>query len=266
MQPESEIAAMHLRSFNRFQAAALHLCFSLLLALLVFCLFRFLWYPDGLFGVAAAGKLLLLVTGVDVVIGPLLTLVVFNPKKKNLPFDLAVIAVLQVSALAYGVQVMLDSRPIFLVGVTDRFELVMANELADADLAKATQPEFGQRSWTGPVLVGAKRPASSAARSQLLFDTLEGKSDLDRRPEYYVPYSEISADLLKRGTHLSHWGSVDHPEVKRALAYVRQRQLDPGQVLVLPLKTRLRFAALLIDPAAGKPLRAFDFDPYEVHP
>lgn len=257
---------MHLRSLNRYKAAVLHLSFSLLLALLVFCLFRFLWYPDGLFSVAAAGKLLLLVTGVDVVMGPLLTLVVFNPKKKSLPFDLAVIVILQVSALSYGVHVMLGSRPIFLVGVTDRFELVLANELSDEDLAKATRPEFSHRSWTGPMVVGAKRPSTSAARSQLLFETLGGKADLDRRPEYYVPYRQIKADLLNRGTYLSHWGSVDHPEVKAALAYVRQQQLDPERVTVLPLKARIRFAALLIDPVSYKPLRAFDFDPYDVHP
>ena len=46
--------------------------------------------------------LILLMIGVDVVIGPLLTLIVFDPKKKHLKFDLVVIAALQLAALAYG--------------------------------------------------------------------------------------------------------------------------------------------------------------------
>ncbi|HWT14265.1 MAG TPA: type IV pilin accessory protein, partial [Patescibacteria group bacterium] len=103
---------MGIRGLNRWQASAGHLGFSVVLGLAVFALFRFLWYPDALFTLAGAGKLLLLVVGIDVVLGPLLTLIVFHPAKKSLIWDLAIIVAVQFGALGYGVWVMAQSRPV----------------------------------------------------------------------------------------------------------------------------------------------------------
>jgi hypothetical protein len=58
------------------------------------------WYPQHYFAAMGGTTLILLLIGVDVVIGPLITLIVFDPKKKSLRFDLAVIAVLQLGALS----------------------------------------------------------------------------------------------------------------------------------------------------------------------
>ena len=49
--------------------------------------------------------------GVAVVIGSLITLVIFDPKKKALKFDLSVIAALHLAALAYGCHVMVRIAP-----------------------------------------------------------------------------------------------------------------------------------------------------------
>lgn len=254
------------RHLNRFQAAALHLTGSALIAVVVFLLFQFVWYPDGLFHVAAAGKLLLLVAGVDVVIGPLLTLAVFNPNKRLLPFDLTVIAILQVAALSYGVTIMLQSRPVFLVGVIDRFELVMANEIEPDDLAAAKDTPYARLSWSGPVLVGAKSPESREQRNKLLFESLAGGADIDRQPARYTDYAQASAGLVERARPLADWVGHSHPGVMAARDWVLRHDRRLDQVLVLPLKARFAFAAILLDPASGQPLHTFDFDPYEVLP
>ncbi len=78
---------MNLRNLNRWQAGSGHLSFSVLLGAAVFVLFRFVWYPDALFELGGAAKLMLLVVGIDVALGPLLTLIVFDPKKKSLIGD-----------------------------------------------------------------------------------------------------------------------------------------------------------------------------------
>lgn len=256
---------MFLRSLNRFKASSIHLTLSLLLGVVIFLLFRLVWYPDGLFGISGAAKLLFLIVAVDVTLGPLLTLVVFNPKKKSLPFDLTVILLLQLSGLAYGVYIMLQSRPVFLVGVTDRFELVAANEVLPEELAKARNHRFNRLSWTGPVLVGAKRPEASELRSQLLFEALAGKPDLDRRPEYYVDFPEVVPTLLERGRPLADWEKDAHlGEVKDAFGYARRHGLDPKKIKVLPIKVRSEFGAVLVDPVSAAPLHVFAFDAYQL--
>lgn len=58
--------------------------------------------PPGLLEMARAGRLLATLAAVDLVMGPLLTLVEFKPGKKSLKFDLTAIALLQAGALLYG--------------------------------------------------------------------------------------------------------------------------------------------------------------------
>src|SRR5688572_13652896 len=130
---------LKLASLNRWQAAGSHLALSAIIGAAVLAAMILVWYPPPYFDAAGGNELVLLMVGIDVALGPLLTLAVFNPRKGmgKLRFDLAVIAFFQVAALAYGVHVMFVARPAYLVFAVDRFDLVMANTLPDAELAKA---------------------------------------------------------------------------------------------------------------------------------
>ena len=125
---------LKLASLNRWQAAGSHLALSAIIGATVLAAMIFVWYPPPYFEAAGGNDLVLLMLGVDVALGPLLTLAVFNPRKGmgKLRFDLAVIAFFQLAALAYGVHVMFIARPSYLVFAVDRFDLVMANTLPDA--------------------------------------------------------------------------------------------------------------------------------------
>ena len=94
---------LRLESLNRWKAAAIHLSLSALIAATVVTVMLLVWYPPPHFHAMGGEGLLKVLVGVDVTLGPLLTLIIFNPKKKSLRFDLSVIAALQVAALAYGV-------------------------------------------------------------------------------------------------------------------------------------------------------------------
>src|SRR6185295_19523130 len=104
-------ARMDLARYTRWQAAPLHLLISAVIASMVLAVMMLLWYPRPFFEAAGGKMLLLLMIGVDVIVGPLLTFIVFDPRKKQLKVDLAIIAVLQVAALAYGGWVMFEARP-----------------------------------------------------------------------------------------------------------------------------------------------------------
>src|SRR4029078_12975478 len=109
---------------SRWKAAGIHLSISLLIGLIVGALLFGVWYPPPYFHAAGADQLVLLLVSVDIVLGPLLTLVVFKSGKWGLKFDLTLIAVMQTIALVYGLSVVLRSRPVFLVAAVDRFVLV----------------------------------------------------------------------------------------------------------------------------------------------
>ena len=97
--------------FSRWQAAGTHLLVSIAIAVAVVALMLALWYPGPLFEAAGGTGLLYILVGVDVVLGPLLTLIVFKSGKRGMKFDLAAIGLVQAAALLYGMHVVFLARP-----------------------------------------------------------------------------------------------------------------------------------------------------------
>jgi hypothetical protein len=83
---------------TRWKASAIHLSICALIGLSVLAMILLLWYPEPYFEAMGGKHLLMILLGVDVVLGPFITLIIFNPKKKSLKFDLAVIALVHVSS------------------------------------------------------------------------------------------------------------------------------------------------------------------------
>lgn len=118
-----------LRNYNRYQAAFGHFAISLIIFAILGYLVYFCWYPQPLFAIDAGWQGLRIIAFVDFVLGPFITLFIFNPKKKELFKDLAIIALIQASALSYGVYHVYQSRPAFVVYADNAFYTVAASEL-----------------------------------------------------------------------------------------------------------------------------------------
>ncbi|MFT3792837.1 MAG: TfpX/TfpZ family type IV pilin accessory protein [Rudaea sp.] len=246
---------------TRFQAAAIHLGISLAIAALVGCLIYFVWYPPPYFRVAGGSNLMLLIMGVDIVVGPLLTLVIYKAGKKGLRFDLACIAVLQAAAFLYGFWVIAQARPVFIVARLDRFIPVYANDLDDADLAQAKRPEFAARSWTGPRLVGAKLPVDTKEKSDLLFSALAGK-DVEKFPKYYVPYADVADAMLAKAMPLSELAAKSPGNKTIIERYVKDSGQAIDQLAWLPLQGRTDSYTMVLSRASKQPLDALAIDPW----
>ena len=97
---------------DRLRASGLHFCISLCIAALAAMLVFFVWYPAYYREVSGGRDLFLILVAVDVVLGPLITLVIFNRAKPwpVLARDLAVIALLQLVALGYGMWTVFVAR------------------------------------------------------------------------------------------------------------------------------------------------------------
>ncbi len=197
---------------NRRAASSAH--FALVAAVLagVFFLAYAWWYPMGLFMSARGFDLFVLIAATNLVVGPLLTFIVYVPGKKGLAFDLVVIGALQAAALAYGLYVLHESRPVFLVFVKDRFELVRANGIPQPHLERARATPYGELPIDGPRLVGALLPLDPAERQRIVIATITTIGlDLHHYPHLYVPYDSVRGEARARAAPLS-----------------RLRELNPG--------------------------------------
>lgn len=144
------------------RAAAVHFSVTLLVAALVSVLVFFVWYPWPFYELVPGKSLFWLVIGIDVVCGPLLTLVLWNPAKpaRELVLDLSLVALIQLAALSYGIHNVYQARPVHVVFEMDRLRLVTASEIEHADLPEAL-PEFQTLPWHGPTLASVRPPKDS---------------------------------------------------------------------------------------------------------
>lgn len=118
---------LKLTRLNRYQAFASHLVISLLIFIIIFLCITQYWYPGILFDSSNGLKAVGLIIGIDLILGPMLTLLIFNPKKASLPFDLSTIAIIQVLALAYGTWTIHSSRPLAIAYINTSFITLYAN-------------------------------------------------------------------------------------------------------------------------------------------
>jgi len=108
---------MSSRFYASVHAAGIHLLCSVFVALLASVLVFGMWYPFPFRELSGGRELFLLVVVVDVICGPILTLVLFCPKKPRAELwrDLGLVAFIQLGALFYGLGAVREARPLFLV-------------------------------------------------------------------------------------------------------------------------------------------------------
>lgn len=245
---------------TRWKAASIHLLISATVALGAAALIFGLWYPSPFARAAGAFDLILVMLGVDLVVGPLLTTIVYKHGKPGMRFDLAVIGLLQASAFAYGMTVVAGARPVFVVGAIDRFVLVTADALDDKDLADAKTAEFRSRSWSGPRVVNALRPEASSERTDLLFSGAFGK-DLELFPKYYADYAKNAAPLLERAQSLD--DLAKKPGAPPLIdAWLSRSGHARAEVVWLPLVGRGHDVSLLLNRSDGRILDMLPIDPW----
>jgi hypothetical protein len=233
------------------KAASLHLGLSAAVAACVAALVFALWYPMPYREVSGGRELFLLVAAVDVVIGPLLTLAVFDRRKPRAELlrDLGVIVLLQVAALGYGLNAVAKARPALVALEGDRLRVIRAIELEDIDLGKAPA---GMRtlSWLGPTLV-ATRPPRESEKLEAIQRGLAGE-DIGMRPDFWLPAEQTREAFAQAAVPLDRLFRM-RPERKadldRAVAATSRSEAQLGY---LPILARRTDWSALVDRSSGE--------------
>lgn len=235
---------------QRFRAGGLHLLISVAAALIACAVIFFIWYPYPYDLAQGVSRLVLIMIAVDVVIGPLITTIVFNRAKKELKFDLAIVATVQLAALIYGLHAIYGGRPAYLVYVVDRFELVPIQDVDRASMAKA-DPAF--RPGIGvPPRFAARLPEDVEMRNKLMFEAGFGGPDLAQRPEFFVPLADEMANLLKRVRPLDELQRINELDETTWQTLLADFKRDEAELSYLPMSAKVRDGAVILDRATGE--------------
>ena len=245
---------------TKLQAFIGHLCLSLAVVGSVCAVIFFVWYPHPYFEAKGAWNVLRVLLGVDLVVGPTLTLILYRPGKRGLKVDMTFIAVVQLAALIYGTSVIFRERPYFAVFAVDRFEVVARHEV---DLAEATDPRLLEKPVVGPRLVVALRPATIDGMQKLLEDVIfEGKPDIERRPEFWSPYEDQTAHVLTKVVDLAKLAASPNNDAGQIERFLKRNDRSMDELAYVPLVGQNRDFAFVVDKASGQPLDIIDIDPW----
>jgi len=229
------------------KAASVHLLLSTLVALLTASIVFGLWYPYPYSELAGGRELFFLIICVDLICGPLLTAIMFNPVKprSELWRDLGLVILIQVAGLGYGLWVVWEARPLFLVQEVDRFKVIAMPDLAGASIAElpaALQPRW----WAGPKTLAIRDPKDIEEKNKVMFEAVQGGRDYAERPEFYLSYEgEAAMKSLQRAKPLSIFLQKQPSQQEEARKLALEKGADMAQWLYLPVVGRQDWIAVL---------------------
>ncbi|MFU8856871.1 MAG: hypothetical protein ACNA8S_07655 [Deferrisomatales bacterium] len=228
------------------RAFLVHLALSAAVAAAALAVFIRFWYPLPFFLADGGWQGLRLVVAVDVVLGPLLTLVVYRATKsrRELTFDYACIGAVQVLALALGLWTVHGQRTALVAFADGKFYTV------DAETAESLGPAARailEESPTRPPYAVVRMPESPDDRQALRREALEGGRPLHLRGDLLVPLGpEAVASIADEHP----WDPLpDEAEAARRAAGARTR--DGAPPVLVSATCRYRDVVLAFDPSTA---------------
>ena len=243
-------------------AFGVHLAISALIILFFLSITLFVWYPYPYFDIHGGRHILTILVTVDLVLGPLLTLVVFKPGKPGLKFDLSCIAIAQIAALLYGGTVIFNQRPVVVAFVVDRFNVMSAK---DIDLSHLKNEQLRNSDAlhklfrVGPVPVYVSMPEGEEREKLMMSIILQGEPDMQYRPEYYEPFEPNIGQVLKHSVEFDRLATETQQAIRDELSEIGGSVEDYAY---LPLQGTNQDALTILSKENGQTVATLEVDPW----
>ena len=235
----------------RVKAAAIHLGISVALACLAAMVVFGVWYPYPYREISGGRELFLILVTVDVILGPLITLTIFNLAKprKELRRDLTIVGSIQLLALAYGLWTVFVARPVHLVFEIDRFRVVHAIDVP-SDLMDRVPAGMDPLPLGGPTMLAVRPFRDSKEEADATMVALQGIA-LGARPDLWQPYAAARAQVLQAAKPATQLKSRFAAQAAQIDAVLQRAGRQASNTAYLPLASRKAFWTAFIDPVTA---------------
>lgn len=220
---------------ERLKSAAIHAAASLAVAMAISAVVFRIWFPGPIAEITGSSSLYWLVIGVDIICGPMLLLVIWNPRKsrKELITDASILVAIQLAALSYGIWTLSQIRPVYIVFETDRLRMINPTEIDPVDLAKAPD-HWKNLPLSGPKLLSTQSPKNSDELLRSIELSIAGKEP-SVRPEMWEEYAPANEKVRAASKSLPELLAV-YPEKKAEITRLTEKFNIPYTSIVwLPL-------------------------------
>src|ERR1700722_7320857 len=173
----------------RLKAFALHLLGSFLALSSVLGAFYVGWSHWPGWHLTEAVHVVAVLVGVDVVIGPLITLVIANERKpgRELARDIAIIVAVQLTALGYGTTALWNGRPLYYAFSVNSLQVVQASDI-DPEAARQAREkhlDLAPHWYSLPRWIWAPFPKDPKEADKIFQGVMQGGYDIIGYPQLY---------------------------------------------------------------------------------
>jgi hypothetical protein len=178
----------------RLKAFSLHLLGSATALTLILGSLYVGWYRWPGWRLADAATVVVVLIGVDLVIGPLLTLVIAskNKSRRELTRDIGIIVFVQVCALIYGSTQLWTGRPLYYAFSENVLQMVQAYDIdtQESEFGRQQNPELAPHWYSGPRWIWAPLPSDPEERQKILSAAIAGADDVISMPRYFKRWEQ----------------------------------------------------------------------------
>jgi len=237
-------------SKEKVNAFLIHLGISLIIFLVMLYFILVYWYPQPLFGTDGGWQGVRILAVVDIILGPLLTLIVFNKTKPKLKQDLAIIAFIQFSALVSGSWIVYQEHPALVVFVEDSLWPVTASQLTEQGFSVSSVEQYRN---TRLPMAFVKLPGNFDELYDLRAESLRSGRPLSLYVELYQTLDNNKKQAMRVLSINMEEYVKNKPEDKLKYQHFLQKyklqknKLDQEKLIYIPLYSRYKIVIAVLD-------------------
>jgi hypothetical protein len=230
---------------TKLKASGIHLSLSLVIFFVLAYQIYYVWYPVPYFSVDGGWQGIRLIAAVDLVLGPLITFLIFDLRKSRraIIFDLVVIAVVQISALIYGINTTYQQRPVSIV-LIDQFMVGTVQSSYGSQLESLD--DLKQFSSETPPIIYANMLQTREALDEVMRIKIEDDVPESAQIHLYQPPAMLQKGLQERQP--GYFGLLEKLGVKvKWEQWLETNHKQQEDVLIAPFNGRYGLIWLIFD-------------------
>lgn len=202
---------------DKLKAFILHFLISVALMFMATIVIFFVWYPSPYHHLFHVETIFFMMVAIDIILGPLLTLIVYKKGKKTLNADLTIIVMVQLLAFLWGFWQISTARPAWLVLYKDTIYAVSPSLINNQ---QQKQMSVFKQNWGKPklVMVDNHQPMTEVIFSEQKYQPYTA----EQAKQYLLPLSQVKDYQPKLYDQIR----LTHPKAKAYFPIVTEASMD----------------------------------------
>lgn len=246
----------------RLKIASYHFFINAIVISAIALLIFYIWFPAPLWRTSGGLSLFGILVFCDLVLGPLISFIVSNPKKKRREwvFDLSFVVLIQMAALGYGVWTVWQVRPIYVVFERDLYRVVRLTDIPESLMSDIPE-RYRSFPILGPKYLSLRGFNSFEEQIETTAAEIEGLP-MSAQPKFWIDYESGSIKNGISGKSFKVFKSNFVDFRAQADAIQADSGISANDLIFYPFVDKEVFWTVFVVKGSGRVVGHLPVDPY----